>query len=742
MSPPPLLRALSLTLALLLAAALFLPPAHAQTTGLGTLDPVALRADRIAYMREQGRVVAEGNVELRQGAWILLAQRLIYEEATGMVTAQGNVALSTPAGEMVFADQASFTQQLQQGDARQVSMRLVDDSRLAARSARLRGEKSFLDHAVYSACRPCADEASAPAPSLSPMPPIWRIKAYQVERDEGEGIIRYQDASLEFFGVPVFYTPFFIHADPTIDRRSGFLFPRFFASSLLGVGVEFPYFWNLAPHYDITFAPRLYSDGDALWQGQWRHRTATGSYRLDAATVLESRANTKPGVEDGFRGSLFGDGRFHPADKWAWGFDLRATTDDTFPRRFDLSQETELASSLFAERQDERDLLRIHSYYFQGLLQDDSQTRTPVVLPLLEYSRELPDHHLGGRALWESSFLVLAREKGAQSRRLSSALTWDGKLFDPLGSIFGFKAQLRGDLYHVENVPYGDGSGRQRDPELIGRLLPTVGAEWRLPLVRADARQSILVEPVAQLLLSTNGGNPTGIPNEDSASFEFDDTNLFTVNKFSGLDLWEGGGRARYGARALLVGEEAELSILFGQEYRLQSQDSFAELTGLRDHVSDYVGSSQLQWQGLHIEQRFRLDRENYYLRLHDVGVSGDLSAKFGLHARYAYLSEDISTTGRSESEVYLRATYRLRRHWNLYAYLRRDLSKHKLLYNGMGVSYADECFLARLEFRNDFRRDRDVEPESAVFFRVALVGLGTGGNPPGISDDINDIDQ
>lgn len=681
---------------------------------------VTLRADSLVYLREEKLVLAEGNVELRQRAWILLADKLSYSEMSGIVRASGNVALSTPDGELIFAEQAELGRDLMEGDANEVSIRLVNDSRLAARSVALRGDQSFLRYAVYSACRPCEEEISTDSP------PIWRIKAFRVERNEGEGVIRYENAILEFFGFPVLYTPFFMHADPTIGKKSGFLPPRFFSSSQLGLGVQLPYFWNLAPSYDLTFAPRFYSDGGALWQGAWRHRTQTGEYNLDAAAVVENRANTLLQDTEEIRGALFGNGRFTPAKKWAWGFNLQTTSDDTFPRRFDLSRETELVSTLFAERVDQNDLLRVNGYYFQGLLEGDIQSQSPIILPLLEYTREFPRPFAGGRTFVEGNLLVLAREKGAQSRRSSASLTWDREFFDDLGSVYEFKAQLRGDIYHVEKVPYDDGRSRGRNAEVIGRLLPTAGLEWRFPLVRSQQEGQMLLEPIAQLLLSPNGGNPSGIPNEDSASFEFDESNLFTVSKFPGLDLWEGGKRLRYGTRATFIGDGgSQGSVLFGQEYRLDNEDSFAELTGLHDHASDYVGFAQLDWERLQIEQRFRLDQKNFQLRHLDVGVSA--GPLYGINAglRYAYLSEDISTTEDPESEIHLRTSYQLDGHWNAYAYLRRDLSEHKLLYNGIGLSYSDECFLTRVEYRNDFRRDRDVGPESTLFFRIALIGLG-----------------
>ncbi|MCY4052384.1 MAG: LPS assembly protein LptD [Hyphomicrobiales bacterium] len=683
-------------------------------------EPVTLHADSLTYLQEEGHVFAEGNVELRQGAWILLADKLTYDEATGMINASGNIALATPGGEVVFADEANFTEALRYGEVSKVSMRLVDDSRLVARSASLRGEQSFLEQAVYSVCQPCEESERGVVP-----PPIWQVKAYKVERNEGEGIIQYEDASLEFFGVPIFYTPFLFHTDPSIPKRSGILLPGFFSSSHLGLGVEIPFFWNVAPNYDLTFVPRFYSDGDVLWQSEWRHLTQTGRYNLDAAAVLESRANRQPGVTEGFRGAFFGEGRFQPLPEWFWGFDINTTTDDTFPRRFDLSQETQFTSTLFLERFNEEHQLRINGYHFQGLLEGDSQSQSPIILPLMEYTRRLPGLYAGGRATLEGSFLVLAREKGVQSRRLSTSVTWDREFFDNFGSVYEVKTQIRGDIYHVENVPHRNSEGDRR-AEFIERFLPTAGFEWRFPLARTTSEGRVLVEPIAQLLLSPHGGNPEGIPNEDSESFELDETNLFAVDKFSGLDLWEDGERLRYGVRAVFLGSEGQQgSVLFGQEYRFESQDSFAELTGIKEQASDYVGSSHLEWQRLRFEQRFRLNQENFHIRLHDVGISTEIIDGFEVSARYAYLSEDISTTQRSEAEIYLRGNYNFLNDYNAYTYLRRDLSGNKLLYNGIGVSYSDECFLAQLELRNDFRRDRDVGPESALFFRIVLVGLG-----------------
>src|SRR3546814_8123154 len=86
------------------------------------------------------------------------------------------------------------------------------------------------------------------------------------------------------------------------------------------------------------------------------------------------------------------------------------------------------------------------------------------------------------------------------------------------------------------------------------------------------------------------GGNPKSIPNEDSLSFEFDETNLFSLNRFPGYDRWDGGPKLNYGLRSAIYGPTGGYSeLLVGQSLRAKSDDTFAAGSGLSDQWSDYV---------------------------------------------------------------------------------------------------------------------------------------------------------
>ena len=65
-------------------------------------------------------------------------------------------------------------------------------------------------------------------------------------------------ATLRFKGVPFLYIPRFTY--PINDeRKSGLLFPTIGSSDRSGFEYTQPYYWNIAPNYDMTIAPRYLS---------------------------------------------------------------------------------------------------------------------------------------------------------------------------------------------------------------------------------------------------------------------------------------------------------------------------------------------------------------------------------------------------------------------------------------------------------------------------------------------------
>ena len=214
---------------------------------------VVMSADSLTYDEALGVVTAAGNVEISQGQRLLIADAVTYNEFHDVMTASGNVTLMEPTGEVLFADYLELSDELRDGVMRNIRILLNEETRIAANSARRsNGNRTEMNKAVFSPCKLC--------PLHPEEPPLWQIKAVRIVHDQEARDVAYYDAWLEMFGIPVLYTPYFEHPDPTVKRRSGFLAPSYGSSSTLGVQLTTPYYWNIAPHRDATLKPKFTSD--------------------------------------------------------------------------------------------------------------------------------------------------------------------------------------------------------------------------------------------------------------------------------------------------------------------------------------------------------------------------------------------------------------------------------------------------------------------------------------------------
>lgn len=682
---------------------------------------VLMQADELSYDKATRVVTASGNVELAYGERVLLADKVSYDETTGIVTAEGNVALLDPQGDVAFADQLVLRNEMRDGVIDTLRVLLSDNSRLAGHSVvRSGGNLTTLHRGVYSPCDICEEKGQTT--------PLWQIKAFRVVHNKQEKRIVYEDAFMEFFGVPVLYVPYFSHPDPSVRRQSGFLPPTIASSTELGQQLEVPYFWAISPDKDLTLIPRFTTKENIVYQGEYRQRFETGRMKAFATGTWPRTQQANSPSNNDFRGSLFGNGEFDIDENWSWSFRTELATDDTYLRKYDLSGTTDLINNLNATYVDGRNSFTADTYYFRGLLATDSESTTPWVAPALQYEYAFPDQILDGNVSFSANAMILGRSLGPQSRRVSSTVRWDRRETSANGFVYRFFGSLRGDFYSVEDVPNTAVPGADFEPQTIVRGLPTIGAEWSYPLARSEGGVHQVLEPIVQLISSPNVGNTVEIPNEDSLSFEFDDTNLFSEDRFAGLDRWETGTRANVGLRySVYTPSGAQANALFGQSYRLEENTSVAAETGLRDETSDYVGRIMVSpSNNLLAVYRFRIDDERFKIRRNEVnllGRHGPVSAELG----YGYYAADQSVTFQEREEVYLGSVVKLDEYWRLFGQTRQDLADHRTVANRVGIGYEDECLDASLMFSQSFYRDRDYEPDSSVMFQVTFKTLGTG---------------
>src|SRR6056297_935485 len=345
--------------------------------------PVALVADRLTYDSEARRLTASGNVEVYYGDRTLTADRITYDDATRRITAEGQIVLRDQTGTTVFADAADLDVDLRDGLISGAESVIDAQSRIAAVEARRVDDRyNVLNKAVYSSCEVCEENPT----------PLWRIRARRVIHDEESRIIHYENAYFDVFGVPVLWTPYFSHPDPTVDRATGFLTPSVSSSGEnYGYGLKTPFYWVIDEQTDATITPFFTTNDGIIGEVEVRRAFLTGN-----AVFRGSLGQSDFTGSNEVHGHVDTDGRFALGRGFDWGWDVKFASDDGYLRYFDFSNEDRLTSSIFLERYERRGFLDVSAVRFQSFRRNEPAGQIPVVLPDFRARRDFTDTLTGG----------------------------------------------------------------------------------------------------------------------------------------------------------------------------------------------------------------------------------------------------------------------------------------------------------------------------------------------------------
>ena len=346
-------------------------------------------------------------------------------------------------------------------------------------------------------------------------------------------------------------------------------------------------------------------------------------------------------------------------------------------------------------------------------------------MPMFDYSHVSEAGPVGARKTLDVSALALSRTAGTDTRRLSAKVGWHLPYIGRLGDVYTLSTTLQGDLYHVNDV-VRDGTEEHYNG-VTGRLIPQLALEWRYPFVREQGRFYQLVEPIASAVVSPYGGNPTKIPNEDSLDFEFDDTNLFSTNRFTGIDRVEGGPRFNYGLKWGAYGNQGgSTSVLAGQSYRPRTDDTFASGSGIEDNFSDIVARVRVApTDYLDALYRTRLDKDNFAARRNEIGLSAGPSS-LRLHSNYVFFDRQEDSEFADREEIMTSLSSQFTRFWRGSMSAVRDLTGEGSMRSwGISATYEDECLILSTDLTRTYFADRDLTPTDAVMFRITFKTLG-----------------
>ena len=272
--------------------------------------------------------------------------------------------------------------------------------------------------------------------------------------------------------------------------------------------------------------------------------------------------------------------------------------------------------------------------------------------------------------------------------------------------------------------------------------MPTVGLEYRYPFISVQSWGTQTIEPIAQVIVRPNETSIGKLPNEDSQSLIFDDTNLFKIDKFAGWDRVEGGGRANVGLQyTTQFNRGGSISTVFGQSYQLFGINSFAvgdnTNTGLGSGLdttrSDYVARLSYQPDRIYsFTTRFRFDQDDFEVRQFETEARASfdrwsvsvLYGKYDAQPQLGFLTRREGILGS--------ASVKLTQNWLATAAVRYDIDAHSLAGTVFGIGYIDDCLIVALNYITNYTYSGNVGTDQRVMLQMTLRTLGGTAVQPG----------
>jgi LPS-assembly protein len=747
---------LAIGLATELAAA---PDASATLPGLNAKpgEQMLVEADQIVYDNDNNQVSAVGNVKIYYSGYTLEAEKVTYVKSTGRLIASGRVKMTDPSGIAIYAEQFDITDNFRDAFVQSLRVEAPERTHFAAEHAeRANGETTTFFNGVYTACEPCLDHPEKP--------PLWQVKAGKIILNQKEKMIYFHGASIEFFGKPIAYLPYFSTPDPSVKRKSGILAPEIHYAPATGLGVTLPYFWALAPNYDLTVTPTLYSQQGLLTEIEWRHRLENGQYtlkmagiyQLDPPAFLDDAGTHGLPAQTDWRGGIRTTGEFDINTNWSLGWDATLSSDRLFTRNYGVlnGDTSETISNVHLTGLSDRNYFDARGYYFEILTDEPSdpqydQARQPIVAPVVDHHYIFDDPVFGGELSLTSNLTALNRGEndpftvsgvqyyhglaGTYIRGTTEA-AWQRTVIGPGGQVITPFASLRGDIYSLN--PDGTmPAGLTTDPTAY-RAMPAIGFEWSWPIMATLGSTTHIFEPIAQLIARPDEQHAGQLPNDDAQSLVFDDSNLFSRDKFSGFDRVEGGTRLNAGLHYLgTFGNGLTVDSLVGQSYLLAGTNPFTPdlagtggFSGLETDVSDVVGRVALDnGAGSRLTARGRFDQKDLAINrgeIEEASTSEFLTSTLA----YQYLRKDpLNGVAQSTSVVSGTAAVNFAENWNMFGSLAYDITKNTLASDSIGIGFNNSCLtlsVAYAETREDYT---DIPKSQQLLLRLQLRTVGEG---------------
>ena len=706
-------------------------------------------ADKIIYNKEKSIIQTEKKSIFKDTKGNqLYADNFYYDIELKTIDAKNNVQYLDKAGNIYNFTSLKYFEGIEKGVGQNLKAELIDKSSLESPIAEFDNNKGTLtiekkesNTNLYTPC----ENTEKISKSIQERCPDWSVSSTKTVHDKNEKMIYHNNAVIRIKNVPVFYTPYFSHPDPSVKRKSGFLPPSLKNFTDLGQTIKTPYFWAIDESKDLTFSPIYYFEENPIFLTEYRQKNKNNEFYIDASYTEGYKKINKIG-DDGTPLNREAGSRDHFFFNFLGNYDdlllakndveinIQRVSQKNYLRVNQITTEnvkqdiSELNSNIIINSYEGNKRINIEANIFENLNIDDSNTKYQYTLPSIGFSNFFRAYD---QSLNLSNAFSVKNTGGDSTQtylvnQISSSS--DTKIFKALDGVANiFKTSFNNVNAYNQNIVGSKENGNSD-------IYVTLGVENSFPLIKIDKNKEQTITP--KIFTKYTTGTMADARNTNK-KLSYDD--VYSMNRMNNVLNPETGGSLGYGieynnsTKNDLNEVYLKNSFSVGQVLRLENQEEMPSSSSLSKSQSDFVGGATLSYVAepsnkespkLNVKYNYTVSNSIDKILQNNLTTSFENSKNI-FKADY-YEIHDIG----NEHYAQLSYTRKFNNDINISFGGRKNIQDNFTENNFIEANYDSECLKLGINLSKTFYKDEDLRPSNNLSLFIVLKPFGTPISP------------
>jgi len=576
--------------------------------------------------------------------------------------------------------------------------------------------------------------------------PFWNLNANLVTHDKENKKITYKNATLDLNNIPILYTPYFSHPDPSVKREAGFLAPSFGSlSSDIGSIIKIPYFYPISQSADFTVSPIYYFKQNPLLLGEYREKYKNGDLSIEGS-FTQGYKTISSTQTDGSRNHLFGNLNLNFADKILDQSEFNAkiqrinnptylrvnkinSTDDGFKKNLVKENETKLTNEIYLNSFGKNESLNFKTATYQNIATTKSSDQYEYLLPEILYSKYnlMNNNNLNLTSNFKSLNANTNQNKTTFINNLDYSTT------ESYNANLGIGYKI---LTRINNINYYS-DYKTPNENLNSQINPVVGLDTSLPFAKSSKESEQYLIP--RIFTRYSPGKMTNAISNDTS---LNTDNLFSINRMNSDELIEKDLSLNIGLdwmwkeKIINKNKPTEAGISIGQVIKFNEDPDMPRKSSLQNKNSDLVTKvNYLSPGNFDVTLKNTLDNGFNHVYYNDLNLKTFLKegeVNFNFYEKNSHIGNERYATANLTSYLTDNTKLKISTDRNL----KTDLTNsHKL-----GIENENECIRYGFYFQKNYSSDKDLKPATSVYFGVTLLPFGDNYTTSNILPSISGI--